>query len=95
MIQLSDDSKYYAAGDQGMTPNGVEYIRQMPDQFNEDSPNNFMRAMITDYALEKKAEDGKPTGEFKMNQKQTQLASRDILKKFKKIDGKELDDYMK
>ena len=30
-IKQQDDNKYYAAGDQGMTPNGVEYIRTMPD----------------------------------------------------------------
>ena len=35
-VQLGDDmtdhsDEFFAAGDQGMTPNGVEYIRTIPD----------------------------------------------------------------
>ena len=37
-----------------MTPNGIEYIRTFPEQFNEDSDNKFMRKVIDQYALEKK-----------------------------------------
>ena len=30
-IKSGDDATFYAAGDQGMTPNGVEYIRTIPE----------------------------------------------------------------
>ena len=30
-VKTQDDATFYAAGDQGMTPNGVEYIRTIPD----------------------------------------------------------------
>ncbi len=56
-LQLKDDETYgdktyFAAGDQGMTPNGVEYVRVIPEQYNEESPNKFMKNIIENYALE-------------------------------------------
>merc|ERR1711865_611970 len=62
-IQLRDDETYgdktyYAAGDQGMTLNGVEYVRTLPEQFNEESPNKFMKAVIENFALEEKTDKG-------------------------------------
>ena len=48
------DKTYFAAGDQGMTPNGVEYVRTLPEQFNEESPNKFMKNVIENFALEEK-----------------------------------------
>lgn len=30
-VKTQDDATFYAAGDQGMTPNGVEYIRTIPE----------------------------------------------------------------
>ena len=44
--------EFFTAAENGMTPNGKEYTRQLPSQFDEDSPNNFMRHMIMEYALE-------------------------------------------
>ena len=43
-IRLHDDiedhsDEYFAAADQGMTPLGIEYVRTMPEQFNEESDN--------------------------------------------------------
>ena len=94
-LQLADDEQYYAAGDQGMTPNGVEYVRTMPEQFNEDSDNKFMRKIIDEYALEQKTPKGQPSGVFKMDKKQTIAASKWIVGKVKKMEGKDLDTYMK
>ena len=101
-VQLSDDvthggNEYYSAGDQGMTPNGVEYVRTMPEQFNEDSDNKFMRKIIDEYALEQKTDKGQPSGIFKMDKKQTLNASKWLIAKVKKLEGKdkELDNYMK
>lgn len=99
-VMLEDDEvtdqsdQYFAAGDQGMTPNGVEYIRTVPEQFNEESPNKFMRSMIENYALEQKTAKGEPSGIFRMNQKQTMQASKDVVAKNKKLEGKALDDFM-
>ena len=31
LIKSGDDATFYAAGAQGMTPNGVEYIRTIPE----------------------------------------------------------------
>ena len=31
LIKVQDDAQFYAAGDQGMTPNGVEYVRTIPE----------------------------------------------------------------
>merc|ERR1712086_210581 len=96
-IQLRDDETYgdktyYAAGDQGMTPNGVEYVRTLPEQFNEESPNKFMKNVIENFALEEKTGKGEPAGTFKMDKRQTLAASRDVVGKSKKTEGKELDD---
>ena len=77
-----------------MTPNGVEYVRVFPSQYDEDTENKFMRTVIDKFALEKKAEDGKPTGKFFMNKKLTQELGREVVEKSKNIHGKELDTYM-
>ena len=60
-----------------MTPNGKEYTRELPSQFDEDSPNNFMRHMIMEYALEQKTSDGKPSGVFKMDKRYTLAAAKE------------------
>ena len=44
--------EFYSAAENGMAPNGKVYERVLPSQFDEDSPNNFMRHMILEYALE-------------------------------------------
>jgi hypothetical protein len=73
-VQLGDDETYgdktyFAAGDQGMTPNGVEYVRTLPEQFNEESPNKFMKSVIENFALEEKNDKGQPSGVFMMDKK--------------------------
>ena len=53
-----------------------------------------MTTIIKNFALEQKTKDGTASGTFKMGKKQTQDAARQIVQKYKKINGKELDDYM-
>ena len=77
-----------------MTPNGVEYVRTLPEQFNEESPNKFMRNVIENFALEEKTDKGQPSGTFVMDKKQAMALSKDVVGKKMKIQGKELDDYM-
>ena len=55
-----------------MTPNGVEYIRTFPAMYDEDTENKFMRRVLDEYALEKKKENGDPSGVFVMNKQTTQ-----------------------
>ena len=62
---------YFFAGDANMTPDGKEYQRKYPDEFNEDSPNQFMHHILVEYALEKKDDKGGPSGAFSMNKKWT------------------------
>jgi len=62
---------YFFAGDSNMMPNGKEYQRKYPDEFNEDSPNKFMHHILVEYALEKKDDKGEPSGSFTMNKKWT------------------------
>lgn len=59
-----------------MTPNGIEYIRNYPEQFDEETSNKFMRTILENFALEKKTEKGEPSGTFKMDKKNTLSASR-------------------
>ena len=96
-VQLLDDQQFFAAGDQGMTPNGVEYVRTIPDQFNDESDNKFMKRIIDEYALEQKTDKGQPSGIFKLGKKETLNASKWIIGKVKNLEGKEkeLDAYMK
>ena len=96
-VQLQDDNQFFAAGDQGMTPNGVEYVRTLPDQFNEESDNKFMKRIIDEYALEQKTDKGQPSGVFKLGKKEALNAGKWIIGNVKHIAGKEkeLDAYMK
>ena len=64
-----------------MTPNGVEYVRTLPEQFNEDSPNKFMRNVIENFALEEKSDKGQPSGTFMMDKKQALNLSKDVVGK--------------
>ena len=77
-----------------MTPDGKEYQRKYPDEFNEDSPNKFMHHMLVEYAMEAKDEKGAPAGTFSMNKKWTQVAAREVLQKHKHLEGEALDKYM-
>ena len=38
-IHSHDNQKYFLAQDQGMTPNGVEYTRVIPEMYNDESEN--------------------------------------------------------
>jgi hypothetical protein len=51
-----------------MTPNGVEYVRTLQELYNDESENQFMCQIMTNYALEQK-NDGKPSEVFKMDEK--------------------------
>ena len=100
-VQLTGDAdvdhsdEFFAAGDQGMTPNGVEYVRTFPDQYSEESENKFMRGILENYALEKKNTKGEPTGVFRMDRKQTMAASKEVVSKHKGMQGKDLDNFVK
>ena len=48
-VQLHDDfvpSNFFAASDIGMTPNGNEYVRTLPDQYGDDTENLFMKHIV-------------------------------------------------
>lgn len=73
-IALYDDgvdhsSEFFAAGDSGMNALGVSYERVLPDQYGDDTQNKFMKIILTDFALEQKTSEGKPSGVFKMDKK--------------------------
>ena len=53
-----------------------------------------MKNIIENYALEEKTGKGEPSGTFKMDKKQTMAASKEILGKARKLQGKELDDFV-
>ncbi len=48
-----------------------------------------------DCALEQKTSEGKPSGTFKMDKKNTMVAGKEVIGKFKNLKGKELDTFMK
>lgn len=73
---------------------GKEYQRQYPEEFNEDSPNKFMHHILVEFALEKKDDSGKPSGQFVMNKKWTQAAAKEVLMKHKKMDEAAAEKYM-
>lgn len=78
---VADDMKdhsgeFFAAGYTGPILNGQEYTRVIPEQFDDESPNKFMKGILENYALEQKTSDGKPSGNFKMNRQTTESAAR-------------------
>ena len=88
-------TEYFEASEDGMNPLGqYQYTRVIPDQFSEESGNKFMTTIIKNFALEQKTADGKASGTFRMGKQQTQNASRMIVQKYKKMNGKDLDEYM-
>ena len=50
----------YKASDDGMPG----YTRTVPENFNTDSDDQFMRSVIGKYAVETRDKEGKPTGQF-------------------------------
>lgn len=85
---------YFFAGDTNVTPEGKEYNRKFPEGFDEESPNKFVHHILREYALEEKDNKGSPTGNFFMNKKWTQVASKEVLTKFKKMDDAASEKYM-
>ena len=69
-------------------------MRVIPDQYGDESGNNFMRYVLTEYALEEKDPKGNPTGIFKLNKKETGNLARDMISKVKNIQGEKVDEYM-
>lgn len=67
--EVDHSGEFFNAADSGMSPNGVTYERKLPDQYDEDTQNKFMKIILTDFALEGKTADGKPSGVFKMDKK--------------------------
>ena len=53
-----------------------------------------MYQIINNYALEQKTEKGEPSGVFKMDKANTMNAAKAVIKQVKKVDGKELDNYV-
>lgn len=76
LLALNDDidhtGEFFAAADDGMSPLGVTYNRQLPAMYaEEDTPNKFTRIVLTNFAIEMKNADGTPSGVFKMDKKST------------------------
>ena len=94
-LQLSAQGDFFTADMSGHAGLGENpYERVVPPRF-ADGGDAFMASMIGNYALEGKNEDGSPNGKFFMNESQAKQASSEVLKAHKKIDGKELDEYVK
>lgn len=52
-VDIKDHSnEFFAAGYTGPTSNGQEYLRVIPEQYDDESPNKFMKGIIENYALE-------------------------------------------
>jgi hypothetical protein len=95
-LQLSDDlsKTFFTAEMDGHGGLGEPvYERVVPAKY-ADGGDSFMASMIQNYALEGKNEDGTPTGKFFMNEAITKQAAAEILKTHKKLEGKELEDYL-
>ena len=93
-VEKPRQNLYFVAGDSNMMPDGKEYVRQFPEEFNDESPNKFMHHILEEYALEGKDEAGKPNGVFLMNKKWTMEAAREVVQKSKKLPEDQLEKYM-
>ena len=70
--EVDHSGEWFAAADDGMSPLGVTYNRQLPAMFaEEDTPNKFTRTLLMNFAIEMKNADGTPSGVFKMDKKST------------------------
>ena len=95
---LSLEGDWYTVFDSGKAFNGA-YERVVPSRFSGDSDDIFMRSMITNYAVEKKAcdDDGKnckPTGSFWLNKSGARAAAAEVLSTHKGLKGGALDKYL-
>ena len=77
-----------------MTPNGKEYVRKFPEQYDEETQEKFMRRVLNEYALEKKDEKGEPSGTFFMDMKNAKLLVKDLIKKVKGFDDAKTNTYV-
>ena len=53
-----------------------------------------MKNVYNNYALEEKLDSGAPSGNFRMDKKQTMALGREMAAKVKKINGEELNKFM-
>lgn len=67
--EVDHSSEFFKAADSGMNAMGISYDRVLPAQYDEDTQNKFMKIILTDFALEAKTSEGKPSGVFKMDKK--------------------------
>jgi hypothetical protein len=67
--EVDHSSEFFKAADSGMDALGVSYERVLPDQYADDTQNKFQKIILTDFALEQKTTEGKPSGVFKMDKK--------------------------
>lgn len=67
--EVDHSSEFFKAADSGMNALGISYDRVLPAQYDEDTQNKFMKIILTDFALEQKTSEGKPSGVFKMDKK--------------------------
>ena len=90
-VQLAGD--YFVPGFSGAIGDSA-YSRVTPERFAADEDDIFMRSMISQYALEAKDKDGKPTGAFWMDQFAAKAAASETLCTHKKICGADLTTYL-
>ena len=95
-IDIDHSGEFFAANEQGMAPLGVEYVRTLPSQWDEQSNEKFMHKVLDEYAIEKKTATGTPTGIFRMNKPETMRLATVIITKTKHFDKPaEADSYIK
>ena len=89
---------WYTVGDAGKTYNGA-YSRTLPAHFSGDSDDIFMRSVLANYAVEKKACDAdgancKPTGSFWLNKSGARALGAEVLATHKKLEGAAVGAYL-
>ena len=97
-VNLNGDYPYYTVFDSGKAFNGA-YERVVTDRFSGDSDDIFMRSMIANYAVEKKACDDegkncKPSGAFWLNKAGARAAAAEVLATHKQLSGDALAKYL-
>ena len=95
---LSLEGDYYTVFDSGKAFNGA-YERVVTNRFSGDGDDIFMRSMIANYAVEKKACDDegkncKPSGSFWLNKSGARQAAAEVLATHKGLKGEALEKYM-
>ena len=92
-----DSEDWYTVFDQGKTYNGA-YERVIPAHFSAGSDDIFMRSVLNNYAVEKKACDDagacKPTGSFWLNKAGARALGAEVLATHKKLAGPAVGAYL-